>query len=287
MKNFIRTSLLIAATVMIGSSCDDDDAGDHHHTEEPKAKYIVTFDSQGGSDVPQQEVEEEQFIEEPVEPTMEDYVFGGWYTEAEGTTAWDFNTPVKSDLTLFAKWTVEGVLINGVRWATSNVDTPGTFAASSEVAGKIYQWNKSTAWSATGGVLGWDNNVIPGLEWASFNDPSPEGWRVPTGDELQTLVDEDKVSSEWTTVNGVVGREYGSGANTIFLPAAGRWSAKQDKKIDVGENGFYWTSTRVGAGSAHDLLFNEGFSGHQQGHGMDGGGVIQRRNGLSVRCVKQ
>ncbi len=82
-------------------------------------------------------------------------------------------------------------------------------------------------------------------------------------------------------------REYGSGANTIFLPAAGRWSAKQDKKIDVGENGFYWTSTRVGAGSAHDLLFNEGFSGHQQGHGMDGGGVIQRRNGLSVRCVKQ
>ena len=36
----------------------------------------------------------------------------------------------------------DGVVINGVRWATRNVDKPGTFAANPEDAGMLYQWNR-------------------------------------------------------------------------------------------------------------------------------------------------
>ena len=43
----------------------------------------------------------------------------------------------------------EGVLINGVRWATSNVDMPGTFAANPEDAGLFYQWGSNVGWSST------------------------------------------------------------------------------------------------------------------------------------------
>jgi hypothetical protein len=36
-----------------------------------------------------------------------------------------------------------GVVINGVKWATRNVDAPGTFAESPQAAGMFYQWNRN------------------------------------------------------------------------------------------------------------------------------------------------
>ena len=41
-----------------------------------------------------------------------------------------------------------GVLINGVRWATRNVDTPDTFAENPESAGMLFQWNRRKGWNA-------------------------------------------------------------------------------------------------------------------------------------------
>ena len=44
-----------------------------------------------------------------------------------------------------------GVLINGVRWATSNVDTrQGTFTDSPEIAGRFNQWGTFADWSTVG-----------------------------------------------------------------------------------------------------------------------------------------
>jgi len=41
---------------------------------------------------------------------------------------------------MFAQET--GVVINGVKWATRNVDKPGTFVANPEDFGMLYQWNR-------------------------------------------------------------------------------------------------------------------------------------------------
>lgn len=45
-------------------------------------------------------------LERPVDPPKEGYVFDGWYTDANCTNenAYDFNTPVNTDITLYAKW---------------------------------------------------------------------------------------------------------------------------------------------------------------------------------------
>lgn len=42
----------------------------------------------------------------PAEPTNDGYSFGGWYTDVNCTNenAYDFNTPVNEDITLYAKW---------------------------------------------------------------------------------------------------------------------------------------------------------------------------------------
>ena len=40
----------------------------------------------------------------PAAPTNDGYSFAGWYTDVKCTTAYDFNLPVNTDITLYAKW---------------------------------------------------------------------------------------------------------------------------------------------------------------------------------------
>ncbi|WP_018659312.1 InlB B-repeat-containing protein [Allofustis seminis] len=70
----------------------------------PTPKHTLTFETDGGSPVPNQEVAHAQKAQEPVAPTKDGYTFAGWYTEAECVNAYDFNALVTGNLTLYAKW---------------------------------------------------------------------------------------------------------------------------------------------------------------------------------------
>ena len=72
-----------------------------------KASYTVTFDSNGGSAVKAQTVRNGAKASKPVDPTKEGYVFKGWYSDKSLTKAFNFNSAVKSNLTLYAKWETE------------------------------------------------------------------------------------------------------------------------------------------------------------------------------------
>ncbi|MDR0874359.1 MAG: fibrobacter succinogenes major paralogous domain-containing protein [Prevotellaceae bacterium] len=180
------------------------------------------------------------------------------------------------------KQTVDaGVVINGVKWATRNIDEPGTFAATPESAGKFYQWNRKKAWAAEGKtVKKWDNTYPEGTEWTAANDPSPAGWRVPTTEEQRTLLDTEKVTNEWTTQNGVSGRLFTdkTTGNSLFLPAAGRRYANGGTLNYAGSYGYYWSSTQYVSNYAYFLSFYSGYA--------DWGGNY-RRSGLSVRAVAE
>ena len=68
--------------------------------------YNVTFNTNGHGTAPDtQTVEYGQKAAEPADPTATGWKFGGWYTDPECTNAYDFDTPVKEALTLYAKWT--------------------------------------------------------------------------------------------------------------------------------------------------------------------------------------
>lgn len=79
-------------------------------------EFTVTFNSQDGSAVADVVVVDGELVAAPTDPTKADTAEGkvnsfvGWYTEAAGTTAYDFTTPVTADLTLYAKWSLEVVL---------------------------------------------------------------------------------------------------------------------------------------------------------------------------------
>ena len=173
-----------------------------------------------------------------------------------------------------------GVVINGVKWATRNVDAAGTFAATPESAGMFYQWNRKKAWNSTDDkVTSWDSSDSNGTTWATANDPSPAGWRVPTYEELETLLDETKVTSAWTTQNGVTGRKFTdktTGAS-IFLPAAGyRYDSGNGTLDNRGVFGYYWSSTVRNASYAHCMRISS------TGQTTD---TPNKSFGFSVRCV--
>jgi uncharacterized repeat protein (TIGR02543 family) len=67
--------------------------------------FSCTFVSNGGSDVPPQIVSGQ--VLKPEDPTREGFDFAGWYTDALLTTPFDFDSPLTSDIVLFAKWTVQ------------------------------------------------------------------------------------------------------------------------------------------------------------------------------------
>ncbi len=86
-----------------------------------------------------------------------------------------------------------GVVINGVCWAECNVDEPGTFAATPLSYGMLYTWNQKKAWPLeTQDTWGWSGEHF--YEWTVDNDPCPSGWRVPTIEEFQKLLDRSKVT---------------------------------------------------------------------------------------------
>ncbi|MGN0504697.1 MAG: InlB B-repeat-containing protein [Ruminococcus sp.] len=66
--------------------------------------YTVIFNCNGGSPIESQIVQENSTIQQPTAPTKEGYTFAGWYSDSGLTQAFDFNTPISTDITLYAKW---------------------------------------------------------------------------------------------------------------------------------------------------------------------------------------
>jgi uncharacterized protein (TIGR02145 family) len=169
-----------------------------------------------------------------------------------------------------------GVVIDGIRWAETNVDAFGTFALTPEAPGMFYQWNRPGAWSPTGTVSGWDNTTPGGTTWEQANDPCPAGWRVPTQMQLNSLMNS---GSTWETNwqgTGVNGRLFGTEPNRIFLPVVG-YRAYSDGTLS-GTPGEYWSSTGIGPSDAGNLTFD---STPPLVFGNP------RNMGFSVRCVEE
>ena len=177
---------------------------------------------------------------------------------------------VSANVTVYVVSAADGVRISGTIWATRNVDEPTTFTENSEDAGMFFQWNRSTGWSATGDVVGWDNSIHENSNWEG--DPCPAGWRVPSFIELEFL---KNLGSTWTTKNGVNGRTFGTAPNQIFLPAVGLRQGT-DGALGVITSGFYWSRSPSDANNAVRLGFNADSINLQ---------ANPRNFGFSVRCV--
>ena len=91
----------------------------------------VTFDPNGGSEVKAKMVEKGQKADPPTNPTRSGWDFAGWYTKsADGKWAdekFDFSKAITDDMTLYARWTVDGKCGNNLTWI---LDSDGTLTIS-------------------------------------------------------------------------------------------------------------------------------------------------------------
>ncbi len=93
LKRLIPMSLglVMAVSISFAAAC----------TETGESGYTVTFDSNGGTAIASQQIDDGGTIDEPTEPQFGGYTFKGWYYNG---AEYDFSSVVTSDMTLSAVW---------------------------------------------------------------------------------------------------------------------------------------------------------------------------------------
>ena len=176
----------------------------------------------------------------------------------------------------------EGVVINAVRWATRNVDKPGTFAAKPENPGLFYQWNSKVGWTAevvpSDGKSVWNSewNGNGAETWETDNCPCPEGWRLPTTEELESLLSS---GHRWTNIP-VKGAIFGTDDHTVFIPVASCINGATGTLFEWNGSSL-WSGSSLRSDTAINLVMH---ANEDDVHVYSGD---PRSYGLSVRCVKE
>mgnify|MGYP002521986951 FL=1 len=111
----------------------------------------------------------------------------------------------------------------------------------------------------------------------------PDGWRLPTSDELEQLSQFYSVPVSYDGMNGMWfsgSTPYKEGVDAVFLPMAGHDNG--EGKESIGSYGGYWSSTAWSSCYCHS-----GCAGHLSIYGSNvDNDVYCRSNRFSVRCLK-
>ena len=105
------------------------------------------------------------------------------------------------------------------------------------------------------------------------------GWRMPSKEQFDELVNSEYTTSEWITQNSVKGRKITSlsNGNSIFLPAAGY---RYDRALrGTGSSGYYWSRTLYSDGPIVAWSLRVESSGASAN-------IDLRCNGCSIRPVR-
>lgn len=171
-------------------------------------------------------------------------------------------------------------LPSGVQWASCNIggekpSDPGLYFSwgntEGHAEGSGYDFSQTVYDATPAASIAADISLEQDAARVNLGAP----WRMPTGIELQELI--DNCASVWTTLNGVDGYLFTSNVNgnTIFLPAAGYYTGQS--LVSGGNNGYFWSSSFISDSRARGLNFgsssiNSQYSGY-------------RRLGFTVRAV--
>lgn len=150
----------------------------------------VTFDPNGGSAVDSQTVESGQKVTEPAAPTRSGWNFVDWYTKnADGKwadKAFNFDTPITDNMTLYARWTASGTCGDNLTWT---LDDSGTLTISGMGAMADYNVNNQP-WANQRSSI---NKVVIGDKVTSIgknafaNCPGLKAVELPKDGVLETI----------------------------------------------------------------------------------------------------
>jgi len=211
--------------------------------------FTVTFNTNGGgSAVDPITVESGSVINKPADPTKTGYDsnFTGWY-EQNRTNAFDFNTPITADITLYAKW------------------RPYELGEIGPGGGKIFYRNEA------GFTVTFDDSTAHYLEAAPANMSTRYQWallntdiqgtekEIGTGRKNTSLI-VAKIGSSAPAAHECYEYSYNNKYDW-FLPSINELEQFYINRDYVGnEDGLYWSSTQYGESVA--WLFEIHFYGN-------------------------
>ena len=68
-------------------------------------KHSITFDTDGGTHYNSLVIEKGHTVSRPADPVKEGFEFDNWYTTSAGDELFDFNKPIETNTTIFARYT--------------------------------------------------------------------------------------------------------------------------------------------------------------------------------------
>ncbi len=151
------------------------------------SKTTVTFNYnyEGAPEAEVVEIEKGEVTEEPEAPERERYVFKGWYTDASGTAAFDFEEAIYDSVTVYAKWEMTHALVK----------FDNNYAGSGETETQSVKLGENAiqpdAPERDGYIFtGWYTDSACGGESYEFSEPVVNdltlyaGWEEDTGDNV-------------------------------------------------------------------------------------------------------
>jgi len=179
--------------------------------------YTVTFNANGGSTVTSQSVRYGATATKPADPTKTatastKYTFAGWYTDSGLESAFNFETAITKNITLYAKWT-EAARIAVFRASTAEV-VAGDITVSSDGSDTLKfvpaeNWDAElyTGYTALGVCVDTSymiNLVNENMSWNTATSTYPnDNWRMPTNAELKAIYNvKGTLNTSLATISG-------------------------------------------------------------------------------------
>ena len=140
-------------------------------------------------------------MEEPEAPSRTGFIFEGWYTTAECTTAYNFALPVSADIAIYAKWS-EGTIYKIVA-------TKGDGSTSWDKF--VLDWQNAGVYVKLNDVLAFRYRTTE--PFTKFNIRGANKWVYETGSSTLTSYSED--ADGWITVSYKFGEKYYDGTTAV------------------------------------------------------------------------
>jgi uncharacterized repeat protein (TIGR02543 family) len=137
-------------------------------TPTPTEEHTVTFHPNNGESNFTQTVPDGGKAVQPEDPAQEGYTFDGWFTDSSLTQAYDFNTPVKGNLDLYAKWTKTVKPVNPVKPVKPSKKVTGILLPKVIAKGKHTQTLTWTALTNVDGYFIYTNHCDEGKNLHPF-----------------------------------------------------------------------------------------------------------------------
>lgn len=145
--------------------------------------YTVKFNTDGGSYVASQMVKKGEKVRKPDPPTKDSYAFQGWVDDS--SREYDFSTPVESDKTLSARWTLNGFevafYLNGEPYYNEKIVAGGKAYRPKTTPTSKEQYKTFKCWALGGKEYDFNASVTQNIklvaQWRDYEvgDIGPEG----------------------------------------------------------------------------------------------------------------